>query len=67
MQTVDGVGDTKLSGENGLNISLVAQIGLENDDLGSSWNIGLNNIDKDEVNIGSERVVVEGGGELRGK
>jgi len=65
VQTVDGVRNTELGGEDSFNIRLVAQIDLKNDGLGAIWNLGLNNIRKDEVDIGSERIVVDCGGKLQ--
>jgi hypothetical protein len=47
-----------------LNLSLIAQVGLDDNCLGASRSLGLNYIGKDEVNIGGKRIVVEGGGEL---
>jgi len=64
VQAVNSVGDPELGSEKCLNLSLVAQIGLDDDCPGASRSLGLNNIGKDEVNIGGERIIVEGGGEL---
>ena len=64
VQAVHSVGNTELGSEKCLNLSLIAQIGLDDDCLGASRSLGLNDIGKNEVNIGGERIVVEGGGEL---
>lgn len=64
MQAVNSVGDTELGSEKCLDLSLVAQIGLDDDCLGACRSLGLNDIGKDEMNIGGERIVMKGGGEL---
>ena len=64
MQAVNSVGDTELGGEKRLNLGLVAQIGLDDDCLRAGRSLWLDDIGKDEVNIGGKRIVVEGSGEL---
>jgi len=64
VQAVNSVGDTELGGEKRLDLSLVAQIGLDDDCLRSGRSLWLSDISEDEVNIGGERIVVEGSGEL---